>query len=197
MAPARVSDVNWEERDAQAANTHFQIKVTTSRLKSATQQRSSPCSPGREPRYVEERVTDNNFTSSAKGIVAEHKHSPHRSSPSKNMKTEGKIVLAEQLDLLRREYEESTRLLDGEDDAGELNLQSKEPGERQDAFSTNKPHTKSRSGSKRGVASKTNLHMQQQQQSQQELQRRSTSVAATKPPAPSFSVRIDGKKKKW
>eukprot|EP00603_Paraphysomonas_imperforata_P015072 CAMPEP_0114457232 /NCGR_PEP_ID=MMETSP0104-20121206/4055_1 /TAXON_ID=37642 ORGANISM="Paraphysomonas imperforata, Strain PA2" /NCGR_SAMPLE_ID=MMETSP0104 /ASSEMBLY_ACC=CAM_ASM_000202 /LENGTH=1562 /DNA_ID=CAMNT_0001629769 /DNA_START=131 /DNA_END=4819 /DNA_ORIENTATION=+ len=197
IAPTRVTDVNWEERDAQAASTHLHIKVTTKRMKSASTQR--------DPRFVEDTRSDNNFSGSAKGIVAEHRSSPNRSGAK-----DGNAVLVEQLDILRREYEESTRQMDVDEDC-ELNLQSKDPGEQsvQPSFKQNAAHSKKPKTNNRGVASKGNVHLQQQQQLLQQRQQqpksktkpqksqkpRKSSDTASAAAQSGISVRVDIKKK--
>lgn len=70
------------------------------------------------------RESDNSLASSAKAIVAQHKSDTEKYlSPKKGRK--GKYELADQLEKLRRDYEESSRLIEVE----ELNLASNEPGE--------------------------------------------------------------------
>ena len=81
MASTRFSEVDWEERDAQAASTHLHIKSTANRIKSASQRRParevsyshqvmSPDDDPTRPRYVESFATDNNFTSSERNRLS-------------------------------------------------------------------------------------------------------------------------------
>lgn len=184
MVSAKVAEVDWEERDAQAATKHLKLKVTSHRLKKSSQ-------------LVDE------------GLIVEtspaQAQAPSSSAAPVSSKKKGgrKVVLADELDVLRREYEEeSIRLLDDdkEERMSELNLQSNDPHEEQSSFpSHHGAHLHSTMSAKRsnrglGVASNKSRRHMQQLESQQETPPPLQQEQGLQPPMTNFSMRIDGKK---
>ena len=146
MVSSKFNEVDWSERDSQAANTYMTTKVKSKRIKSASQQR--PRCDISITNQQQKPVTDSNFSASAKNIMAEHDIKT-QTNPSPTMNKKGKYELAGQLDQLRREYEESARQLDDEDHTEkELNLQSNDPQEvlQESAFSNYKTQSHAISG---------------------------------------------------
>lgn len=201
MSSSKINEVDWNERDVQAASSYMATKVRVTRTKSASHQRPSRDiiysnqqqvpDKGRSIQHFEHKTVaaaaDDNFSYNAKSIMAEHNSNELDPLVKNNRKQ--KFELADQLDQLRREYEESSRQLDDDGHADtELNLQSKDAQEiyQESAFSNYNTQYDARA---KNIKSNDNRKRQQQLSSTKGVLRPEKHGPA------SFSIRIDGKNK--